>query len=293
MSKLVTFSPAIVEGFTNTVITMIPRTGRRACREGGDTLLEVAGLGSEHRAQRLDRRAVVLAGSDREHQLGDFERGGPASRHARCIFPGCVERASGLDHLIDQPVLQRLPGGERLAAEHHPAHDLGAEAAHQALRAGPARDHAERGLRHADPDMTFGDADIGGSSQFQAAAQRMAVDRGDDRHAQRRQPLEDAMPEAHPAMSELVGGHAGPGPDVASRREGLAVAGEDRDPHRRIGFETLACRRELRQHRYVEGVELLGTRHHDRRDGARDLDPDPGLRHGRPPQRGVAAWPSA
>ena len=89
-------------------------------------------------------------------------------------------------------------GEQDLAAERHAPHHLRAEAAHRALRARPARHHADRGLREAELHMRFGDAEIAGRRQFQSAAQRMAGQHGDRRLAQPRQPVEDAMAIAHP-----------------------------------------------------------------------------------------------
>ena len=120
----------------------------------------------------------------------------------------------------------------RLAAERHAPHRLRAEAAHRALRAGPAGHHAEPGLS-GKPSLTWrlGDADIGGGGQFQPAAQRMAV-------TARRSSAGAAAPAGRrrggrsaPSDAEIGGAQRRPGLDVAAGAEALALAGEEHDAH--------------------------------------------------------------
>ena len=75
------------------------------------------------------------------------------------------------------------------------------------------------GLGQAELDLRLGDADVGGGGQFQAAAERMAVERGDHRHAQPRQPVEDAVAVAHPGVPEIERRQPRPGLDVAAGAE--------------------------------------------------------------------------
>ena len=132
--------------------------------------------------------ALVFAVGHCDHQLGGFGRQRPARRDPFARRP-CAS-ASGLPvstTLVDDAERQRLLGREDLAGQRHAAHRLRAEAAHQALRAGPARHHADAGLGQAELDLRLGDADVGGGGELQPAAERMAVEHGDQRLPQPRQ----------------------------------------------------------------------------------------------------------
>lgn len=114
------------------------------------------------------------------------------------------------------------------------------EPADKPLRSRPARHHAEARLRQADADMRLGNANIGSRGKLQPAAQRMAVERGNQWHTQRRQTLEHAVPEADPGVAELVRRHRRPSLDVAACGKGLAGAGQDGDANIGIGLQFVA-----------------------------------------------------
>src|SRR5256886_5118790 len=112
-----------------------------------------------------------------------------AQRHRRLLREHPRERLGGglnlarRDHALDEPDPERLArvdarAGqdhlERLAATHQPG---------QALRAAAARDDREIHLGEAELGVLAGDPDVTGERQLEAAAEREATDRGDDRLA--------------------------------------------------------------------------------------------------------------
>ena len=84
-------------------------------------------------------------------------------------------------------------------------------------------------LGQAELDSALGDADVGDRREFEAAAEGVAGQRGDQRHAQPRQRLEGAMAGARPVAPHVERRQAAPGGDVAAGAERLALADEDRD----------------------------------------------------------------
>ena len=80
----------------------------------------------------------------------------------------------------------------------------GADQSRQVLSAASAGNDAERSLGQPEPRAGGGDDEVAGERDLEAAAERGAVDRGDDRLAERLQAPQQRLVLAHPA-GELVG----------------------------------------------------------------------------------------
>ena len=73
-------------------------------------------------------------------------------------------------------------------------------------------------------------------------------------------------PKRTQCMAELLRRHRCPGLDIAAGRKGLALAGEDRNAHLRVGLHCIASGAQALQHGEVEGIELFRPRQGDRGD---------------------------
>ena len=225
---------------------------------------------------------TFLAFGDRDHQLGSFGRQRPAL--GDFFAPRPWLRRSALPVSTTRSTMPRASASAARKISPPSAMrrtDLRAEAAHRALRAGPAGHDADRGFGEAELDLRFGDAEIAGDRQFQPAAQRMAGQHGDGRLPQPRQPVEDAMAVAHPLHLEIGGAHLRPGLDIAAGAKALAFAAEQHDAHavRRLGL--VERRFQRAQHRDVERVEFFRPAQRDDADGAVLLEGDEALSHAR------------
>ena len=81
---------------------------------------------------------------------------------------------------IDDAQFKRLAGVERIPGENGLHRLLRADQPRQPLGAAAARQQADLDLRQTDGGAGRGDAVVAGQRQFEAAAERRAVDRGDD-----------------------------------------------------------------------------------------------------------------
>ncbi len=86
-----------------------------------------------------------------------------------------------LDELVDHAPGVRLLGAERRSRKDRLQRRLRADQARQALRAAGAGDEAELDLGQAELGRGNGDAVVADQRDLEAAAERCAVDRGDDR----------------------------------------------------------------------------------------------------------------
>ena len=87
--------------------------------------------------------------------------------------------------LCTSPPLSAAAGPDRAAFQHHRQRGHGAHQARQALRAAGAGHQADLGLDQAELDARIvgDDAVVAGEADLQPAAQRQAVDGGDERLA--------------------------------------------------------------------------------------------------------------
>ena len=120
---------------------------------------------------------VAVANTQQRQVLGDRLRG---ERHR-----GCAQcRQVTVDHVVDEPRLQRL-GGADVAARGHHLQCLGHTGqAGEPLGAAAAGEQAEVDLGEAELRRRHGDAVVSGQCSFESATECGAVDRGD--HGDRR-----------------------------------------------------------------------------------------------------------
>ena len=146
----------------------------------------------------------------------------------------------GWNDLVDQsPAL----GRGRVNAGAGEDHLLGAGPADevpQAAGPGPSRQGPDLRLRHGEAGRLGRDADVARQSQLEAAAKRVPVDRGNGRLAQAGQPLQDAVPLAHPGPPHVEGFELRPGVDVrADAESAVAGPGDDDGAYFRIAVDLL------------------------------------------------------
>ena len=142
-------------------------------------------LGAEQRGELhpLD----LQAGGQVDAEAGVDGLLGGAQRERRAagvalhqVHGGLVHRVVR-HHLVHQADLQRLGGVDHPAAEHDVLGPGRADQAGQPLRPAGPGDDAEQDLGLADPGPLPRDPEVGGQRELQAAAQRVAGDRGDHR----------------------------------------------------------------------------------------------------------------
>ena len=198
----------------------------------------------EDRAVRLRRRklGVVVAQFAQRPLLGQH-----------LARKGFAARGRAFDDFVDQPLLERFRGADRIAADDHLDREFRTDRARQPLRAARARQQAEFYFGQAEPCILDGNAEMAAERDFEAAAQRGAVNRGNGRLR---------------AIFKF-GNHLGQARrlrrlaefgDVGARDEGAAGAGEHNGLHFRIGggaldaFENAAanCRAERIHRRTVD-----------------------------------------
>jgi hypothetical protein len=113
----------------------------------------------------------------------------------QCQLACFVEQRIGCGQAIDQALGQRAFGGCRASGQHHRQRLGRADQARQTRGAAPARMDAELHLRQCDARFrrARGDAHSARQREFGAAAHARAVDRGDGRHRQAREPFEHPL----------------------------------------------------------------------------------------------------
>ena len=162
------------------------------------------------------------------------------------------------DDLLDQAVLERFGSTDRITADDHLDREFRPDRARQALGAAGARQQAELHLGQAELGFLHGHAEMTGQRDLEAAAERGAVDRGDDRLG-RVLDLGEHVVEAGRLRRLAEFG------DVGAGDEGAAGAGQDDALDRGIGDRGLDAFQNTAAH--------CGTQRIDRRTVDRD-DPD-------------------
>jgi hypothetical protein len=126
-----------------------------------------------------------------------------------------------VDDLVEQRRLREHRHRQRLAREHHVQRAFDADDARQALRAARARQDAELHLGQADLGARERDAVMTGQRELEAATERHALDRGDDRLrrvVEHRVEAPDVRPARHVGAGEFL--------DVGAGAEGAVRADE-------------------------------------------------------------------
>ena len=134
--------------------------------------------------------------------------------------------------------------------------------------------------------MGFCHDQVGAAGEFEAAAERRAVQDRDQRLAQPGQPVEHAVAVADPVPAEADRIEPRPGLDVAAGGEGLfAGAGQDRDAHGAVPLGRRHPVFDRLDHQGIERIQLLRPIQGQDRDRAADLGADAGLAHAPLPSR--------
>ena len=133
--------------------------------------------------QRRDRvgedRAVGLGGGELAVVVAQLAQRALLRQHL--AGKGLAAGGRTFDDFLDQAVLQRLRCADRIAADDHLDREFRTDHARQTLRAAGARQQAELHLGQAEPCVFGRDAEMAGQRDLETAAERGAVDRGDDR----------------------------------------------------------------------------------------------------------------
>ena len=210
---------------------------------------------------------------------GDF------AARARAI--SCDVRDQGLGlvgavlstHAVDQAHRLGLGAADVAAGVGHLARPALADDAGQALQDADVGGEAHVDLLERELRARGGVAQVAGDGEVEAGADADALDRGEDGDTAALDGGEDVLEVedqpaqrlARPAGVGAVGGHAldlAEHREVDARAEVLPGAGEDDDPHARVGVERGEGVAQLAPQRAVERVRGLGALEAHRRDAA-------------------------
>ena len=173
---------------------------------------------------------------------------------------------------VDEPETMRLLRADLLAGQKELERPAGADKTRQPLRAAVAGDEPEVDLRLAELRRVGGDAQRARHRQLAAAAERVAVDRGDRGLAELLDEIEDLLAAERvlaPARRTLLGQLV----DVGAGHERLlARAGDDHHADGVIGFEHLERLAQFVERPQAQGVEDARTIDRHPRDGIVALD---------------------
>ncbi len=170
------------------------------------------------------------------------------------------------DEFVDQTVLEGLRRAVLAALQQELEQGVGdAEQPHRADDPAAAGEQAEGDLGQADPArrVVQGDPAVAGEGEFQAAAERAAVDRGDDRQAERLQGAQGAL-DPHRLLEDgggVLRAGGGEHPQVAAGEEGLLGGGDHHSAQPAGGAEAGQPGDdglEVGGERLVHGVDGLG-----------------------------------
>ena len=201
---------------------------------------------------------------------GEWRVGGEAARE---VARG-VHELLGRHHAIHEAPAQGELRIDAVAEQQQFHGERVRQLLRHALRAAVGRKHAALDLREREGRVLGGDADVGGQQQRRAAAEAVAVDRGDDRLPH----LEAAVQQLALLREHELGERsrrADEGLEIGAGGERL-VAGAGHDRHADLGVVAHAAPR-VREAGVVLGVHrvhALRTVDGDGRDVIRDVDVD-------------------
>ena len=154
-------------------------------------------------------------------------------------------------HDVDEPDLQRALRRERIARQQQLERALAPGEARQPLRSAEGRRHAEIDFRLGETRALAGDGQMHGLGDLAAAAERQAVDRGDDRFPEGFEPRGHglAAPDevAHGRIAALANAHREFVDVGAGGKGAFARAGQDHGAHAGVGLDrsSVAIRRSI------------------------------------------------
>ena len=222
---------------------------------GGERGFQPARLLGHRRYRVGEDRAVGL----RRGELGVVVAQLAQRTLLRQHFSGKGFAAGGrtLDDFLDQPVLQRFRGADRVTADDHLDRQFRTDRARQPLGATGARQQAEFDLGQAEPCLFGGDAEMTGERYFETAAERGAVYSGDDRLRRVLHRHQHFMQAGRLRRLAEFG-------DVGAGDEGAAAAGQHDGLHLGIGDRRLHAFENTAAH---GGAQRVDGRTVDRDDG--------------------------
>ncbi len=163
----------------------------------------------------------------------------------------CGDDVVVADHAIDEADLQRFIGADLPSAPDQFLGAGGPDEARQALGATGTRDDAEQDLGLTESRPLTGDAQIARHRELEAAAQRIAANRGDDRTRDRVDRVErGAEPVGDATRGRLVAELV----DVGAGRERAVAPGDHNGFHRRVSGDLGRGRADRREHRLRQRV---------------------------------------
>src|SRR5579864_316224 len=130
--------------------------------------------------------------------------------------------------------------------------------AREAMDSAGARHQSDPRLRQAQARVVGGDDDVAGERDFASAAQRKAVDRGNDRLGDV-EARGDAGEAALAHLRTFAAMLGGPFEIIAGGKRALARTGQDRDPHLAVGREVVPHLVHLQVTRRLQCVHDLGA----------------------------------
>src|SRR5207247_1711739 len=182
--------------------------------------------------------------------------------------------------LVDEPDAIRFLGVDHFTREDQLQSHAFADQSRQTLRAAVSRRDAQLHFGLSKLRVLTGNSDVARHRQLATAAQREAIDRGDDWFAARLDAPQDTLATLRPRFSvewSLLREIA----DVGSGDERLwACAGEDRAFDLRFGRDALSGLTQFPHHLIVQGIELVGTVDRDKRDAVADVEQEGLVGHG-------------
>ena len=184
-----------------------------------------------HRGHRVgEDRAIGLGGRELAVVVAQLAQRALLRQHL--AGKGFAAGGGTFDDFLDQAVLQRVLGADRIAADDHLDREFRTDRARQALGAAGPRQQAELHFGKAELGLLGRDAKVACQSDFETTAERGAVNGGNDRL---RRILHQRQHFDEPGRLRRLAEFS----DVGAGDEGAAAAGQDDRLHFRIGDRAL------------------------------------------------------
>ena len=227
------------------------RSGRRS-RPGAPT---PPPRSSRRRRTRIRLEPAIASGPLADDRGGELARGG--------------DRAARLGEPVDDPDRVRALGGDRVAGERQLHREVVRDPLREPDQRAGGGDQPALDLRDADLRVARRDDQVAGERDLEAAGDREALDRRDDRLLRR--PLRDAREAAALRVGPLAGHER---LQVHPGAERAAGAREDRHAQVVVAVEAVQRGGHALGHRRVDGVAGLGAVERDLEDAVARLGED-------------------